>query len=63
MVAVVRHTYASLLIAQDESLADVRDQMGHHSVKVTVTPDTLRPPGAGRKQGRVGADDHQEDPL
>ena len=40
MVAVVRHTYASLLIAQGESLAYVRDQMGHHSVNVTVTLDT-----------------------
>jgi len=24
--------------------------MGHHSIRVTV--DTLRPPGAGREQGR-----------
>jgi integrase len=32
----LRHTYASLLIAQGESLAYVRDQMGHHSIKVTV---------------------------
>jgi integrase len=36
MVAGVRHTYASLLIAQGESLAYVRDQMGRRSVKVTV---------------------------
>jgi integrase len=32
----LRHTYASLLIAQGEGLAYVRDQMGHHSIKVTV---------------------------
>jgi len=32
----LRHTYASLLIAQGKSLAYVRDQMGHHSIKVTV---------------------------
>jgi integrase len=32
----LRHTYASLLIAQGESLAYIRDQMGHHSIRVTV---------------------------
>jgi integrase len=32
----LRHTYASLLIAQGESLAYVRDQISHHSIKVTV---------------------------
>ena len=32
----LRHTYASLLIQQGESLAYVRDQLGHHSIQVTV---------------------------
>ncbi len=32
----LRHTFASLLIAQGESLAYVRDQLGHHSIKMTV---------------------------
>jgi integrase len=32
----LRHTYASLLIAQGETLAYIRDQMGHHSIRVTV---------------------------
>jgi integrase len=32
----LRHTYASLLIQAGESLAYIRDQMGHHSIKVTV---------------------------
>jgi integrase len=32
----LRHTYASLLIQAGESLAYVRDQLGHHSIKVTV---------------------------
>jgi integrase len=32
----LRHTYASLLIQNDESLAYVRDQLGHHSIQVTV---------------------------
>jgi len=32
----LRHTYASLLIQAGESLAYIRDQLGHHSIKVTV---------------------------
>jgi integrase len=32
----LRHTYASLLIAQGETLAYIRNQMGHHSIRVTV---------------------------
>lgn len=32
----LRHTFASLLIQQGESLAYVRDQMGHRSIQVTV---------------------------
>src|SRR5262249_47561948 len=32
----LRHTFASLLIQQGESLAYVKEQMGHHSIKMTV---------------------------
>ena len=32
----LRHTYASLLIEAGESLAYVRDQLGHHSISFTV---------------------------
>lgn len=32
----LRHTFASLLIQQGESLAYVKDQMGHHSIQMTV---------------------------
>jgi integrase len=32
----LRQSYASLLIAQGESLAYIRDQMGHHGIRVTV---------------------------
>lgn len=32
----MRHTYASLLLEANESLAYIRDQLGHHSIKVTV---------------------------
>jgi site-specific recombinase XerD len=32
----LRHTFASLLFQQGESLAYVRAQMGHHSIKIPV---------------------------
>ena len=32
----LRHTYASLLIQQRESLAYIKDQLGHHSIQMTV---------------------------
>jgi integrase len=32
----LRHSYASLLLEANESLAYIRDQLGHHSIKVTV---------------------------
>jgi len=32
----LRHTYASLLIQRGESLAYVKEQLGHHSIQVTV---------------------------
>ena len=32
----LRHTFASLLIQQGESLAYVKEQMGHYSIRVTV---------------------------
>lgn len=32
----LRHTYASLLIQAGESLAYVKEQLGHHSIQVTV---------------------------
>lgn len=32
----LRHSFASLLIQQGESLAYVKEQMGHHSIQITV---------------------------
>jgi len=35
-VPVFRHTFGSLLIQQGESLAYVKEQMGHASIQVTI---------------------------
>lgn len=32
----LQHTYTSLLLQQEESLAYIRDQLGHRSLQVTV---------------------------
>jgi len=32
----LRHSFASLLIQQGESLAYIKDQLGHHSIQITV---------------------------
>ncbi|MBI3455457.1 MAG: site-specific integrase [Candidatus Rokubacteria bacterium] len=44
----LRHTFASLLIAQGESLAYIRDQLGHHSIKMTVDIYGHLVPGANK---------------
>lgn len=44
----LRHTYASLLIGQSESLAYVRDQLGHHSIQITVDTYGHLVPGGNR---------------
>jgi integrase len=44
----LRHTYASLLIAQKESLAYIRDQLGHGSIKITVDTYGHLVPGSNR---------------
>jgi integrase len=45
----VRHTFASLLIQQGESLAYVRDQLGHHSIQMTVDVYGHLVPGGNRQ--------------
>ena len=50
----LRHTFASLLIQQGESLAYVRDQMGHASIQITVDTYGHLVRG-GRLAGRCGA--------
>jgi integrase len=45
----LRHTYASLLIAQGESLPYIRDQLGHSSIQVTVDTYGHLIPGANRQ--------------
>lgn len=45
----LRHSFATFLIQQGESLAYVRDQMGHHSIQVTVDNYGHLVPGANRE--------------
>ncbi len=44
----LRHTFASLLIQNGESLAYVKDQLGHASIKMTVDVYGHLVPGANR---------------
>jgi integrase len=44
----LRHTYASLLIQNGESLAYVRDQLGHSSIKITIGTYGHLVPGANK---------------
>ena len=44
----MRHAFVSLLIQQGESLAYVRDQMGHHSITITVNTYGHLVPGANK---------------
>jgi integrase len=45
----LRHTFASLLIQNGESLAYIRDQLGHSSIKITVDTYGHLVPGANKK--------------
>jgi integrase len=45
----LRHSYASWLIANKESLAYVRDQIGHHSIQITVDLYGHLVPGENRE--------------
>jgi integrase len=45
----LRHTFASLLIEQRESLAYIRDQLGHHSIRLTVDTYGHLVPGSNRQ--------------
>ena len=46
----LRHTFASLLLQQGESLVYVKEQMGHSSIQVTVgVPDILFQAGISRR--------------
>jgi integrase len=44
----LRHTFASLLIQQGESLVYVKEQLGHHSIKITVDTYGHLVPGGNR---------------
>jgi integrase len=58
----LRHTFASLLLQQGESPQYVKEQMGHHSIQVTVDIYGHLIPGANRKAvDRL--DDRQTEPA
>ena len=44
----IRHTFASLLLAQGESLHYVKEQMGHASIQTTVDVYGHLVPGSNR---------------
>ncbi len=44
----LRHTYARLLIQNGESLAYIRDRLGHHSIQITVDIYGHLVPGGNR---------------
>ncbi len=48
-IHLLRHTYSSLLIQAGESLAYVRDQLGHSSIKITVDTYGHLIPGANKQ--------------
>ena len=45
----LHHTFASLLIQQGESLAYVKEQLGHHSIRMTVDVYGHLVPGGNRQ--------------
>ena len=47
--ALARPSFASLLIGQGESLAYIRDQLGHHSIQITVDTYGHLVPGGNRQ--------------
>jgi len=52
----MRHTYATLRISKGDNIADVSNQLGHHSVKLTM--DTYYHWVPGKKKDEVdGLDD------
>ena len=55
----LRHTFASLLIQNGESLAYVKDQLGHHSIQITVDTYGHLVPGANRQAVDRLDDDNQ----
>ena len=46
----IRHSFASILVQQGESLAYVKEQMGHSSISVTVDIYGHLEPGADRDE-------------
>ena len=58
----LRHTYASLLIQQGESLVYIKEQLGHHSIKITVDTYGHLVPG-GNRQAVDRLDEDPQSPV
>jgi integrase len=54
----IRHSFASILIQQGENLAYVKEQMGHHSIQITVDIYAHLAP-----EGNKSAVDRLDDPA
>ena len=60
----LRHSFASWLIANGESLAYVKDQMGNHSIQITVDTYGHLIPGANRQAvNRLAANVENPQPV
>jgi len=55
-----RHIFASLLIQNGESLAYVKEQLGHHSIQITVDTYGHLVPGGNRRAVDRFDDDPQD---
>jgi integrase len=58
----LRHAFASLLIQNGESLAYVKEQLGHHSIQITVDTYGHLVPG-GNRQAVDRLDDLEDTPA
>jgi integrase len=60
----LRHTYATLRISKGDNMADVSNQLGHHSVKLTMDVYYHWIPGKKKAEvdelDNLGFQDHSE---
>ena len=59
----MRHTYASLLLSQGESPVYVKEQLGHHSIQITVDTYGHLIPSINRQAVNRPDDEHPTAPY